>query len=744
MDDLTTQFKRKPKQVHPIRGGASNGASTPFKLATTTGVLLTLGALFYVWTAFGGTEILFTKNITRDTAAALLYSDSDLTNGLILHYTFDEEDLVTNVVDNSGQGNTGYLTNFTSTTTVVGRVGGALDFDGTDDYIATGEVYNVASPVTINVWTNFNYLGFADSHTIISNRVASNDGFTAQIRGGAGTGCDETSDFRFVIQGVAAYESADEFKRSFCGWHMVTFVFTGSRVDYYYDGAFLDSDTTGSMTTGGDVVVGVTGAALTSNLFGQDANTTVAYMDDLRMYNRALSAAEIERLYSLNRRTNQNTTLTSPNLKTGLVGHWTFDGKDLINNAADSSGNGNTGYLNGFTSTTTTTGKLGQALEFDGVDDHVSNSNSSTFNLETNSVSVWFKTTGSGFARIVTKLNQSSTRMPFEIRRNTNNTIQYTIFNGTAVAVNSDTTLNDGQWHHAVGTRVKGGALKLYIDGVLQSDQKTDTLGDTTVSSDLSIGAREDGANPFDGTIDDVRIYNRVLSADEITHLYGLGATTHVNTTITSPNLQTGLVGHWTFDGKDLINNAADRSGQGNTGYLTNFTSTTTVIGRLGQALDFDGSDDYVSVPHSFGSVLPATFTAWVKPTAACDNYDQIIGQTVSGLLTHSNGTCELRYNWNNVSTTFNWSSGVNLSLNEWAFVALRVTSDNAVIFKGNAGVIASSTNSISHTSETFSALNIGRDSDNVGFFTGGIDDVRVYTRALSDDEISRLYELGR
>lgn len=71
----------------------------------------------------------------------------------------------------------------------------------------------------------------------------------------------------------------------------------------------------------------------------------------------------------------------------------------------------------------------------------------------------------------------------------------------------------------------------------------------------------------------------------------GRGATT-INVTLkTNPDLERGLVGHWTFDGEDLIENAADRSGQGNTGYLEGFTSTTTAPGRIGQALEFENDD---------------------------------------------------------------------------------------------------------------------------------------------------------
>src|SRR3989344_3097248 len=83
--------------------------------------------------------------------------------------------------------------------------------------------------------------------------------------------------------------------------------------------------------------------------------------------------------------------------------------------------------------------------------------------------------------------------------------------------------------------------------------------------------------------------------------------------------LQTGLVGWWTFDGPNLQQNVADSSGQGNTGYFSTTTSaTTTVVGKLGQALSFDGVDDYVDAGSgNVASIIgPITISAWIKTSS--------------------------------------------------------------------------------------------------------------------------------
>src|SRR3989344_3227356 len=92
----------------------------------------------------------------------------------------------------------------------------------------------------------------------------------------------------------------------------------------------------------------------------------------------------------------------------GLVGHWTFD-EGSGTTAQDSSGNNNTGILtNG---PTWTTGKIGQALNFDGVDDYVDVANESNFDFERTdpfSISLWvnYNTTATNMA-LVNKMQPS-------------------------------------------------------------------------------------------------------------------------------------------------------------------------------------------------------------------------------------------------------------------------------------------------------------------------------------------------
>src|SRR3989338_2851638 len=84
----------------------------------------------------------------------------------------------------------------------------------------------------------------------------------------------------------------------------------------------------------------------------------------------------------------------------------------------------------------------------------------------------------------------------------------------------------------------------------------------------------------------------------------------------TQPDLQRGLVGHWTFDGKDMGPNVRDVSGQGNNGTVVNL-ATTSVIGRIGQALLFPGGTNYINARSAtvLDNISSFSVSAWVYAT---------------------------------------------------------------------------------------------------------------------------------
>src|SRR3989338_2162175 len=311
---------------------------------------------------------------------------------------------------------------------------------------------------------------------------------------------------------------------------------------------------------------------------------------------------------------------SSIGLISGLVGYWSFDGKDMAGNTAyDRSGNANNGTLtNG---PTRAIGKIGQGLSFDGVDDYVLGPDASSLNFGTGNftVSVWFKTSIAVYSALVNKGEGGSAQVPdyWLFRITDTGALQFiTAENDVDTShTTSATGFYDGVWHHAVGYR-NGTTVGIYVDGI---DRGSTTGTIHNVSADntkaLVIGiVLLKGAftwTPFTGSIDDVRIYNRALSADEIKRLYRIGGTLKLGSSQAqnTGSLTKGLVGYWSFDESTHgTTSVADLSGNNNRGFMIN--GPQKAIGKIGQGLSFDGTDDYVATANIV--VSNYTLSAWI------------------------------------------------------------------------------------------------------------------------------------
>ncbi|TAN40439.1 MAG: hypothetical protein EPN22_17315, partial [Nitrospirae bacterium] len=320
---------------------------------------------------------------------------------------------------------------------------------------------------------------------------------------------------------------------------------------------------------------------------------------------------------------------------------------------------------------------------------------------------------------------------------------------GAAVFGNTSTPLNTGFNH--VFSAYDGSSLKLYINGILSNSSSTSYAVSTTANG-LFLGSSAGssgeglGEETMRGTIDDVRIYNRALSAAEIKKLATAGIST-INKTPAAAGpaggkkLATGLIGWWTFDGRDLTaNTSTDKSGSGNHGTRT---GTTAITGRIGQGLKFNGTSDYVSTPNMNIAASGATVSIWFRPSAGdIANGRIIIGKAANGNTYFETLNATTIRIQTDVEATLKNYTVPTMSSGIWYHLVVTRSSNTTRVYLNGV----ESTSGGQTQTDVMILNQIGRySSGGSGFdWSGSLDDARVYSRALSAAEIQQLYRMGK
>jgi hypothetical protein len=400
----------------------------------------------------------------------------------------------------------------------------------------------------------------------------------------------------------------------------------------------------------------------------------------------------------------------------GPVGYWKFDeGSGTV--AADASGNGNTGTLtNG---TTWTSGKVNGALSFDAFNDYVQVGARPNLVMSNNmTTAAWVFPTGSG-GIIVNKEGEYEVAI--------SGTLQWAVANTNPGWAWVDTGFSPplNQWSH-IAIVYDNGVVRSYANGTLvHTFNGSGSISDVDPAlNDFRIGGRQCCVQYFGGRIDEVRMYNRALSASEIQTLMATGPTP---------------VGYWKFD-EASGTLAADSSGNNLTGMLTNGPLWTT--GRVNNALSFDGFNDYVQVgpPLALRMTNTLTASAWIMPTSP--NSTRTIvnreGEYDVGML---EGV--LSWAFSNTNPGWNWVvTGYTPPLFQWTHIA--VVYDNGIIKTYANGVLVHTYNgsgAIVDASPSENDFRIGSRQCSFcsEYFQGGIDEVRMYNTALSAADIQAL-----
>ncbi|QQS39311.1 DUF2341 domain-containing protein [Candidatus Woesebacteria bacterium] len=418
----------------------------------------------------------------------------------VVYYTFDENTGTTTTYNKGSNQYHGTLTNFTEGSWVPGKYGSALDFErDSSQYISlTTDPTNVAA-FTAQAWINIDAINGSDEMTIVGYVNGVGDEWTFSV---ATDGTLEFEDF------VSSKSSTTVLAPG--RWYHVAATYNYTTLNIYIDGR-LDSthaitNTFGS--NGGDFEVGFRSRFGLSQYFD-------GLIDEVKFYNYIRTPAQIA--YDYNR--------GKP------VGWWRLD-ECQGSTANDASGNGNNGTITEGGSGTNsggvgtcssgngdemwdngTTGKYHASLDFDDTDDLVSITDDEVLDLPNNiSISAWVKTGGNEADNVVV-----SKGTQYELGINADGDVYW--YNGSTTEDDASAKVLTGSWHHIAVTN-NDTTTKYYVDGILTG---TDTAGiGANNATNFLIGY--DGTNYFDGQIDDVRIYNYVLSEDQIRQIMNFGS----------------------------------------------------------------------------------------------------------------------------------------------------------------------------------------------------------------------------
>lgn len=468
----------------------------------------------------------------------------------------------------------------------------------------------------------------------------------------------------------------------------------------------------------------------------------------------------------------QNANLGDPS--TCLVGWWTMDGQDVTKvptasasgTIRDRSGNGNHGTVS--TSTSPIAGKMGQAYNFNGSitepgQSYISIPGSSALEVTTAfGISMWTKwnTTSTTADRFAWRYSGNFGYRMYQGKDSTSIVCSFHPADESLPTVTSTTGLNDNKWHHTFCV-YDGTQLKMWTDGVATTGDSTSTVPFYQTSA----GAIGRGANevsrPFQGGIDDVRIYNCAPPTTTVLQVYNQGLS-KINESLNP--VTDGLIGWWSFDGGTLdlsttpgvSSTLRDMSAGGNNmNIATNsgaiaFTLPVFAAGKIGQAGNFAATNQWRTLRLASSSPLFPTSTnvsisAWAKFTDVSATGMIFRCSNNSGYRLRSVVTTGL------VNFSFFDSAGNLLTVNSpsamndgrWHHYAGVYNKVDMRLYVD--GVVA--VGSVTSTDIVYvnNVCGIGSNPLESNFpFTGQIDDVKIYSKALSASEVANLYNNGK
>jgi PKD repeat protein len=394
---------------------------------------------------------------------------------------------------------------------------------------------------------------------------------------------------------------------------------------------------------------------------------------------------------------------------------------------------------------------------FSGTDTGLSSTTSAITGPQTFSVEAWFRTTSTTGGKIVGFGNSNtgaSNSYDRHLYMDPRGRVSFGVYPNASRIITSPTALNDGQWHQVVGTLSSAGQ-SFYVDGKkIATDAGTTSAQDYTGYWRIGGDNNWDGAPYFQGDIDDVSVYPKALSPQQVDGQWvASGRTSKLPTSPADAYgarvFQDDPEAYFRLDG-DSTAVATDSSPIGTNGVSTGGLTTggPSAVGGTGRSATFNGQDAGVATTTSYDSPNTYTLETWFNTTTTSGgkligfgsqqtgysgNYDRHVYMEQDGRLQFGNWTGRM----NLASSTASYNDG------RWHHVVATQGSDGMKLYVDGAQVGSNPTTA----SDGYRGYwRLGGDSSwnsGSGYWAGSLDEAAVYARPLDATTIAQHYALG-
>ena len=615
----------------------------------------------------------------------------------------------TSLADASGNANDGSCGSACPTLGAAGKVGTAASFNGTSSQIVVSDSPSLRlNQFTISLWV---------FPTQVENNyqplVAKEDSFGANRNYGLYI-VPNSLQIRYAVW---AGDCATKLAANSSGqmalntWNHIVFTYDGATASFYLNGA-LDSASSAALG-------GLCQAAVPLKI-GMETSAFLPFsgkLDEIRIYSQALNAVQVASLHNL------------------LIANWKVDEPSGATSFADASGNGNDGSCGSACPTLGAAGQVGTAASFNGTSSQIVVSDSPSLRLNQFTIALWVFPTQvkSDYQPLVAKEDSLGASRNYALYIVPNSLqIRYTVWAGdcaTRLAANSSGQMALNTWNHIVFT-YDGVTEKFYLNGVLDSATAAPAGGLCQAAVPVKIGMETSAFLPFSGTLDDIQIYAQALTAAQVVSLY-------------SP-----LMANWKLNDPSGATSFGDASGNGNDGSCGSACPTLGVAGKVGTAASFNGSSSQIVVSDSPSLRLNQfTIALWVFPTQVESNYQPLVAKEDS-LGANRNyalyivpNSLQVRYAvWAaDCATKLAANSSGQMALNTWNHIVFTYDGVMAKLYLNGVPDSAVAAPAVG-LCQAAVPLKMGMETSAFLPFSGTLDDVRIYTQALTAGEVATLF----